>query len=128
MKSQDSVNISPTGAGNFFRRIFSADALGGREKVLRRERPVGLHGEAHHHHCPHCKSWMFTRTDGMDFFVNVRPTLLDDPSWYVPFAETQTAEKLPWATTPAVHSYERFPPMEAYGGLMKEFAERWAKG
>ncbi len=85
----------------------------------------GLHGDdAHHYHCPYCKSWMFTKPAGMDWFVNLRPTMLDDPKWFVPFIETYTSEKLPWATTPATHSYETFPPMEDYEGLAKEFAER----
>jgi hypothetical protein len=85
----------------------------------------GLHGpDAHHYHCPHCKSWMFTRPEGMDWFVNLRPTMLDDTKWFSPFIETYTSEKLPWATTPAVHSYETFPPFEAYEGLVKEFAEK----
>jgi hypothetical protein len=48
---------------------------------------------------------MFTRPEGRDFFVNLRPTMLDDPSWFTPFIETSTSEKLPWATTPAVHSF-----------------------
>ncbi|MDB5453168.1 MAG: putative glutathione-dependent formaldehyde-activating enzyme, partial [Caulobacteraceae bacterium] len=60
----------------------------------------GLHGpQAHHYFCPYCMSWMFTRPEGLDF-VNLRPTMLDDPAWYSPFAETYTSEKLPWATTP----------------------------
>lgn len=85
----------------------------------------GLHGpDAHHYHCPHCKSWMFTRPEGMDWFVNLRPTMLDEAKWFSPFIETYTSEKLPWATTPAVHSYETFPPFEAYEGLVKEFAEK----
>jgi len=87
----------------------------------------GLHGDARHHFCPHCKSWMFTRAKGLDMFVNLRPTMLDDASWFVPFIETFTAEKLPWATTPAVHSYERFPPFEAFEGLVADYA-RWVAG
>jgi hypothetical protein len=62
----------------------------------------GLHGATKHYFCGHCMTWMFTRPDGIDFFVNLRPTLLDDPSWFVPYMETWTSEKLPWATTPAV--------------------------
>ena len=84
----------------------------------------GLHGASRHYFCPHCKSWMFTRPEGMDWFVNLRPTMLDDPSGFSPFIETFTKEKLPWATTAAVHSYETFPPMEDYEGLVAEFAER----
>ncbi|MCA1440294.1 GFA family protein [Ensifer sp. IC4062] len=84
----------------------------------------GLHGATRHYFCPHCMSWMFTRPEGMDWFVNVRATMLDDPSWFSPFIETWTSEKLPWATTPAVHSYETLPPMEAYDGLLDEYRKQ----
>ena len=40
----------------------------------------GLHGAARHYFCPHCMSWMFTRMQGLDAFVNLRPTMLDDHS------------------------------------------------
>lgn len=70
----------------------------------------GLHGpDAHHFYCPHCKSWLFTRAEGVDWFVNIRATMLDDAGWFSPFIETYASEKLPWATTPAQHSFERFP-------------------
>jgi hypothetical protein len=82
----------------------------------------GLHGATRHHFCRHCMSWMFTRPEGLDMFVNVRPTMLDDPSWFSPFIETFTREKLAWATTPAVHSFETFPPFEAYEALTREYA------
>jgi hypothetical protein len=85
----------------------------------------GLHGdEVKHHCCPHCMSWLFTRIVGMDFFVNVRPTMLDDAKWFVPFLESYTSEKLPWVSTPAVHSFETFPKFDEYEPLLKEFAER----
>jgi hypothetical protein len=84
----------------------------------------GLHGATRHYFCPHCMSWMFTRPEGMDWFVNLRPTMLDDPSWFEPFIETYTSEKLPWARTPAVHSYETVPGLEEFPALLKEFAER----
>jgi hypothetical protein len=85
----------------------------------------GLHGDAaHHYFCPHCMSWMFTRAVGLDWFVNVRATMLDDASGFTPFLETFTSEKLPWATTPAVHSFETFPDFEAYGDLTKAYAEQ----
>ncbi|WP_421931977.1 GFA family protein [Phenylobacterium sp.] len=82
----------------------------------------GLHGADRHYFCPHCMSWMFTRPGGMDWFVNLRPTMLDDASWFVPFIETYTSEKLPWATTPAVHSFPTFPAFEAYEGLSAAYA------
>lgn len=85
----------------------------------------GLHGDdAHHHFCAHCMTWMFTRPVGIDWFVNLRPTMLDETAWFSPFIETYTSEKLPWATTPAKHSFEKFPEFSDYEGLTKAFAEQ----
>lgn len=87
----------------------------------------GLHGgEADHHHCEFCKSWIYTKPRGNMGFVNVRATLLDDPTWFAPWLESQTAEKLPWAETGAERSFERFPEMDAYQGLIVEY--RKARG
>ncbi|WP_417470439.1 GFA family protein [Maricaulis sp.] len=76
-----------------------------------------------HRFCPRCMSWMFTRIEGVDAFINVRPTLFEDTSWFTPFIETMTQEKLAWATTPARHSFTGFPPMDALPALIAEFAE-----
>lgn len=85
----------------------------------------GLHGaDVRHYFCAHCMTWMFTRPTPMPQIVNVRPTMLDDHRWFAPFMETYAKTKLPWAVTGAVHSFEEFPPMEAYEGLMNEFAAR----
>ncbi len=85
----------------------------------------GLHGdEARHFHCPHCMSWMFTLArQGEGSFVNLRPTILDDVTWFEPFIESYTSEKLPWATSPAKHAYERFPPPDAYEALMAGYGK-----
>jgi len=69
-------------------------------------------------------SWMFTKPVGMDWFVNLRTTMLDGGVDLPPFLETFTSEKLPWATTPATHSFETFPSMEAFQELTKAYAER----
>jgi len=84
----------------------------------------GLHGPTRHYFCPHCMSWMFTRPDGFDGFVNVRATMLDEAGQFVPFIETMTSERLPWAVTPAVHSFERFPAVDDYEGLTEEY-KKW---
>lgn len=84
----------------------------------------GLHGSTRHYFCPHCMSWVFTRPEGMDDFVNLRASMLDDASWFEPFVETFTREKLPWATTPALHSYETFPPPDDYQRLLADFAQK----
>ena len=36
--------------------------------------------------------------------------------------ETYTSEKLAWATTPAVHCFEKFPAFDEYGGLIEGYA------
>jgi hypothetical protein len=82
----------------------------------------GLHGPSRHFMCPHCLSWMFTRPEGIDGFVNVRSVLFDRAEWSEPFLETWTSEALDWARTPAVHSFETFPPMDAYEGLIAGYA------
>jgi hypothetical protein len=84
----------------------------------------GLHGATRHYFCPHCMSWMFTRPQGVEAFVNVRTTLLDDPTGLDPFIETMTAEKLAWAVTPAVESFEGFPMQSDLGRLMQAYASR----
>jgi hypothetical protein len=87
----------------------------------------GLHGEHRQFYCAHCKSWVFTRPHGVEQFVNVRPTMFDETSWVVPFIETYTSEKLPWAITPARHSFEKFPAMSDYPGLVADYIKHVSK-
>jgi hypothetical protein len=84
----------------------------------------GLHGSLQHYFCSYCMSWMFTRPPGVDWFVNVRASLLDDADRFAPYIETCTKEKLTWATTPAVHSYGAFPPLEEFPRLIEAYARR----
>ena len=84
----------------------------------------GLHGAARHYMCPYCMSWLFTRPEGVDGFVNVRSVLFDGAVWSEPFVETWTSEGLPWARTPAAHSFAALPPMESWEGMIAEFAGR----
>jgi len=84
----------------------------------------GLRGAARHHFCGDCMTWMYTRPDGADAFVNLRPTMLDRHDWFVPYAEFWTSEKLPWVTTAAVHSFETLPPREAFPALIEQYAAR----
>ncbi|PBB89425.1 aldehyde-activating protein [Mesorhizobium sp. WSM3864] len=86
----------------------------------------GLHGASKHYFCGYCMSWMFTRPEGLDWFVNLRPTMLDDPAWFTPFVETWTSEKLPWVETLALHSYAALPAFEEYDGLVAEYAKSQA--
>lgn len=86
----------------------------------------GLRGSPRHFFCADCMSWMFTRVDGAGDLVNVRTPMFDDMTGLDPFMETMTAEKLPWATTPAARSFEGFPEPADYPALMSAYAERTA--
>jgi hypothetical protein len=87
----------------------------------------GVHGPHRQEYCPHCKSWLFTRPQGLDFMVNVRATMLDDHAWFAPFVETYTSEKLPWAQTPARHSFATFPEEGGFAPLIEAFAREGAR-
>jgi hypothetical protein len=75
-----------------------------------------------HRFCGHCLSWVFTRPAGLEAFVNVRTTMLDDVPAEPPFVETCTAEALPWVATGARHSFRAIPEMERWATLAEAFA------
>lgn len=75
-----------------------------------------------HYFCADCMTWLFTRMEGVDDRINVRPTLCDDASWVKPFVETMTKEKLPWVVTPAVYSFEGFPSQEEFQSVMDKYS------
>lgn len=85
----------------------------------------GLHGGTRHYFCPYCMSWLFTYPEGMDEFVNVRATMMDDAQSFSPFIETCTDEKLPWAVTPAIHSFQQFPSPDRFPALLYEFSQQY---
>ena len=118
-----------TGCQRMTASAFSLSTLYGDDqfKVTTGEPVIGgLHGATRHFFCAHCMSWLFTRPDGMDQFVNVRATMMADAHFFRPFLETYTEEMLPWVTTPAVHSFRRFPPRERFPELLAEFAKQFA--
>lgn len=83
----------------------------------------GLHGaQSRHHHCPHCKSWVFTRIEPDMGFVNVRATMLDETDGFEPFLQTWTSEALPWALVETPYSFAGFPEMAEFPRLLAEFA------
>lgn len=96
--------------------------------VVTQGEPVigGLQGPTRHFFCPFCKSWMFTRPEGLDWLVNLRPSMLDDHSWFVPFVETSTGQGFPWARTPAKYSFAGEPELERYQALVAEYVAEGA--
>lgn len=86
----------------------------------------GLQEEHSHLYCAFCKSWVMTRPAGLDWLVNLRPSVLDPHADFVPFIETCTDARLAWASTPARHSYAGFPSMEDYQPLVEAYAAETA--
>ena len=90
--------------------------------------PGGLKGPiSHHYHCPDCLSWVFTRAEGFDWFVNLRAPMLDDASWFEPFVDIWTSEGFSWAETGAKHRYPATPEMADFQMLMEAFAREGAR-
>jgi hypothetical protein len=54
-------------------------------ELTRGETVLGGLSRDMHHFCPRCMSWMFTGPIGMDWFVNVRATMLDEHGWFGAF-------------------------------------------
>ncbi|MGO7907073.1 GFA family protein [Rhizobium leguminosarum] len=80
-----------------------------------------LHGDTRHLYCPYCKNWLYSLPAGVESYVNVHPTSFDNIEWLSPFVEVHIAEKLAWATTPAMHSFKVFPDPKTFRQLVEEF-------
>lgn len=88
----------------------------------------GLHSPVpEHHFCPSCKTWLFSRGIVGGQFVNLRPSLLDDAGWVVPYVDTGVADRLPGAESGARVGYPEFPPVEDYAELMEGYARDGVK-
>ncbi len=77
--------------------------------------------ELPHFFCGNCMTWMFTRPAALPVAVNLRPTLLDNATWFAPFMETFTKTRLPWVSTGAVRSFDAFPPMDGFEQILEEY-------
>lgn len=87
----------------------------------------GLHGPTRHHHCGHCKAWLYTRPEGNDAMINVRVSALDDHTWFVPWVEVFTGEGYPWAKTGARHSFVDNPADVPWEPMIEEYARLGAR-
>ena len=90
-------------------------------EVTKGEPVLGGKSRDVHYFCLACMTWMFTRPRGMDWFVNLRPTMLDNHDWFEPFIETFASEKLRWAETPAKHSFETIPDLPDFEPLIRAY-------
>ena len=83
----------------------------------------GLKNGTDHRFCPECMSWMFTRAEQIEGFVNVRSTMFDDAALHRPFVEMFRSEALPGAASGAVRSYDEFPQEHEFPQLIASYAE-----
>ena len=81
----------------------------------------GLKSGPNHHFCGSCQSWLFTVPEGLEDFVNVRSTLLDDAAEHRPFVEMWIREGFDWARTGAHHSYATAPESSEFGELIAAY-------
>ena len=83
----------------------------------------GLKQGTSHLFCPSCLSWLFTRPEGMDDYVNVRSTMFERPEGHRPYIETYTGEALPGAATGAAERFETVPEDHHFGPLIGAYAQ-----
>ena len=62
-----------------------------------------------HYFCASCLNFVFSQIGEDSPRVNIRTSLLDAAARFEPFIEIMTEEQMPWAKTPAKHSYARHP-------------------
>ena len=83
----------------------------------------GLKSGPDHQFCPDCMSWMFTRAEQLEGFVNVRSSMFDDAAKHRPYVEMARNEALPDAQSGAARSYEGFPQESDFAELVAGYAE-----
>jgi hypothetical protein len=83
----------------------------------------GLKAGTRHYFCPSCMSWLYTRPEGMDDYVNIRSSMFEDAAGHAPYMETWFAEALPGAVSGAVKRFETVPEPDQFGPLVAAYGE-----
>jgi hypothetical protein len=82
----------------------------------------GMKADTRHHFCASCMSWLFTKAEAIGPFVNIRSTMLDDPSGHRPYVDMYLAEGLPWVQSGAARGYQTAPEESEFAELMAGYA------
>jgi hypothetical protein len=91
-------------------------------EITRGEPEAGWSPSEHRHFfCPRCRNWLFLSVSGMGI-INLRATMLDEHRWFAPYIEIFAANKLPWVSTGARHSFAGMPDAQAFESSMQSFA------
>jgi hypothetical protein len=68
-------------------------------------------------------TWLFTRPEGMDDFVNVRSAMFEDAAAHRPYMETHWRDSLPGVQTGAVERFDTVPDEDRFGPLIAAYAQ-----
>jgi hypothetical protein len=83
----------------------------------------GLKGATRHFFCPSCMSWLYTLPEGLDGFVNVRSSMLEDAKAHRPFVDVFVGEGMGWAASGAERRYDTVPEETEFPQLMADYAQ-----
>ena len=83
----------------------------------------GLMGATRHFFCPSCMTWLFTRPEGMDDFINIRSTMFEDAAAHRPYMDAHRRETLPGVDTGAVERFDTVPEEDLFGPLIAAYAQ-----
>ena len=86
----------------------------------------GLKGATRHYFCPSCMTWLFTRPEGMEDFVNIRSTMFDNVGVHRPYMEAHWRDALAGIQTGAVRRFETVPEEDQFGPLIAAYAQ-WSE-
>ncbi|WP_298838551.1 GFA family protein [uncultured Roseobacter sp.] len=82
-------------------------------------------GGKDHYFCQSCLNFIYSQIAGAEDRINLRTSVLDDATYFEPFVEVMTDEKMSWATVPVRHSYARTPASpEELLALMTDYKNR----
>lgn len=80
-------------------------------------------GKRRHHFCARCYCCVATYIEGADTRVNVRASILDNPTWLEPLVELMVSEKLAWSGVSTKHRFDQYPTSASeFDALIKEYA------
>jgi hypothetical protein len=83
----------------------------------------GLKTGPRHMFCGSCMSWLYTVPEGLEQFVNVRSSMLDDSSRHRPFVDVWLSEGFDWASSGAERHYDSVPEEADFPALMAAYVE-----
>ena len=83
----------------------------------------GMRGRSRQYFCPSCMSWLYTRPEGAEGFINVRSTTLGNAARHRPLIDVHLREGLGWAESGAPKRFEAVPDEADFPQLTAAYAQ-----